>query len=335
VYFTTVRPIGKMPAADASKSSSSPLWVKLCTGVVWVVWTAVGSTFFNNTFVHTFQDPLAHTLIRLIGAVVYGLFWAQLTGAPVPTAATLKGLLVPSFCLMGANQFNSMALQLGGPTLPYILKSGIPAFTVAVLFVMGSRFVPGVYASLMPICFGVAIASASDVDFHVVAFSFAFISTASQVALNLSSKKVMGRIGIDSSTAFLAMCMNGVVVMLPIGMLHMSGRLPFSDGSLAPIMEDKHWDDGKKISSQLLCVGAAFSYWIEYALVFRMVALVGPIEFCIGDIVRRLGTILFGAYLFGKTLTPMNLSGVAISLLGCVWYALIDNKELPTKQKIK
>ena len=80
-------------------------------------------------------------------------------------------------------------------------------------------------------------------------------------------------------------------------------------------------------------VGAALAYWVEYALTFTVVSMVTPVEFCITDIIRRLGTIIFGAYLFNKTLTPVNLAGVAMSLGGCVWYSLIKEKELSTKEK--
>eukprot|EP00398_MALV-I-01_sp_L67-1_P000972 gene972-198_t len=351
------------------------MFLRFALAGIWIIWTAVGSTFFNNTFVHTFQDPLAHTIVRLLGAVVYGGLWAILQGVSYcidklkalcqPNISKRRAVramqksgaaernpefgneghcgIVPSLCLVAANQFNSMALQLGGPTLPYILKSAIPVFTVVVLFVMGNRYVANVYGSLLPICVGVAVASASDVDFNPIAFVFAFISTASQVALNLTSKREMAKFGIDSSTAFLCMCLNGAIIMAPVGahsvavqaMLHIKGSLPFGDGMAAPITADKHWVDGKAVSSQFLMVGAAMAYWVEYALCFAMVSLVSPVEFCITDIVRRLGTILFGAYLFNKTLTTMNLIGVAVSLAGCIWYSLIEQKELPPAKKTK
>ena len=102
----------------------------------------------------------------------------------------------------------------------------------------------------------------------------------------------------------------------------------------APIMDAKHWQGEKAISSQILCVGAALAYWVEYALSFTMVSLVSPVEFAVLDIVRRLGTILFGAYLFEKTLSSTNLAGVFISLAGVMFYSFIEPKELK-KEKTK
>ena len=115
--------------------------LELITCFAWICWTAIASTFFNNMFVHTFQDPLSHTIIRFIGASVYGIIWALLQGYPLPGNRTLKALLVPSIYLVSANQLNSMALQMGGPCLPYILKSAIPVFTVISLVFMGYRYV--------------------------------------------------------------------------------------------------------------------------------------------------------------------------------------------------
>lgn len=322
--------MAKKGQTAAKNAGPTGFAVKAITGCVWVVWTAVASTFFNNTFVHTFQDPLSHTIVRFIGAVVYGGIWAVLQGKPLPDANILKVLLPSSVCLIAANQLNSMALQWGGPTLPYILKSAIPVFTVLALFVMGNRYVPAVYASLIPICFGVAVASASDSSFNIVAFWMAFASTAAQVALNLLSKKQMAKYKVDSSTAFLAMCINCVVVLAPVGYLHANGIQDVA----APIMDEKHWQGDKALSSQILCVGAALAYWVEYALSFTMVSLVSPVEYCIMDIVRRLGTILFGAYLFDKTLSSTNLCGVFISLAGVAFYSFIEPKEL-RKEKTK
>ena len=203
---------GTMGAKTKAGGIGNSFLVKAVTATVWVGWTAVASTFFNNTFVHTFQDPLSHTIVRFLGASVYGTMWALLQGKALPDANVLKVLLPASVCLIAANQLNSMALQWGGPTLPYILKSAIPVFTVSVLFMMGNRYVGSVYASLIPICFGVAVASASDSNFNIIAFFMAFFSTAAQVALNLlynfNLSAAFQCFQIDFDTIFGRICIN-------------------------------------------------------------------------------------------------------------------------------
>jgi solute carrier family 35 protein E1 len=71
-------------------------------------------------------------------------------------------LLLPAILLWTANYANSIALQAAGITLTYIVKALVPVFTVTYLRLCGQRQPTLVYVSLLPVCFGVALASASD-----------------------------------------------------------------------------------------------------------------------------------------------------------------------------
>ena len=127
-----------------------------------------------------------------------------------PNGATQVGLL-----LFVANFANSVALQMTGITVTYVVKAAIPVFTVrfvvgpgptlrtcklsrvrrpfhnvlllcswqvgARALIYGQSFPLAVYAALVPTVVGVALASASDSGFAVMGLVAALVSCAAQV----------------------------------------------------------------------------------------------------------------------------------------------------------
>ncbi len=53
------------------------------------------------------------------------------------------------------------------------MKACIPVFTVLICTVMGEKFSSLIYLSLVPICIGVALACAGDLDFNAVGLAAA------------------------------------------------------------------------------------------------------------------------------------------------------------------
>jgi hypothetical protein len=42
-------------------------------GILWVLSSAILSTWTNTTFIHTFNDPILHTFVRFAGSTIFGL----------------------------------------------------------------------------------------------------------------------------------------------------------------------------------------------------------------------------------------------------------------------
>lgn len=127
------------------------------------------STYANSTYLKTFADPVLHTFIRFAGSALLGtltlLVTKQVKVADIPIV--VKHVSQPAVFLFIANYANSIALAKAGITLTYIIKACIPVFTVIICTVQGQRFSLSLYSSLFPICLGVALACAGDLDFNV------------------------------------------------------------------------------------------------------------------------------------------------------------------------
>ena len=117
-----------------------------------------------------------------------------------------QDVVVPAILLWIANYFNSVGLQIAGITLTYVVKACIPVFTVAVCTMQGQSFPLLIYISLIPICFGVALASGSDLDFSITGLSAALVSAIAQTFMNISIKSVRTKTGYTGPQAFMGMC---------------------------------------------------------------------------------------------------------------------------------
>jgi drug/metabolite transporter (DMT)-like permease len=141
----------------------------LITGFFWFTSSAFLSTYANSTYLKTFADPVLHTFIRFAGSAIIGSLTLVITKQvklyDIPSL--VKNVTLPAIFLFIANYANSIALEKTGITLTYIIKACIPVFTVVICTIQGDRYSLLLYMSLLPICLGVALACAGDLDFDV------------------------------------------------------------------------------------------------------------------------------------------------------------------------
>jgi len=144
-----------------AQSYKTSLTTIIGTGTLWFASSAIFSTWSNTAFLIFFNDPLLHTAIRFMGSAVLGggvlIFNNELELRDLHKL--FQVVVKPAMFLWIANFANSLALNLTGITLTYVVKASIPVFTVAICSISGQRFHLLIYVSLLPICIGVALAS--------------------------------------------------------------------------------------------------------------------------------------------------------------------------------
>jgi len=301
------------------------MWQSALVGVLWIATSAIFSTYANGLFLRTFNDAFAHTFVRFALSSGLGLGYAVLTAQPLLKRMPflIRRMAAPSVLLLVANLLNSMGMLRSGVTVTYVVKSLIPFFTVILCRLRGQRFGTLVYASLLPVCLGVSLASATALDFDWSGFACALGSTVSQTMLNVASRDRIQDLKLSGSDAFLVMATTCTILSIPLlivslaqpeGLLRTcltgrcAGNLPAELTSLSPGM---------------VVVMAAVAYHIEYTLNFLYLALCSSLAFSVTDILRRLGTIVFGSLLFSKPLSALNVAGVLTSLFGVSLYSVV------------
>ncbi|KAL7462601.1 hypothetical protein ACHAXS_002982 [Conticribra weissflogii] len=297
------------------------------------------------------------TLYRFSGSLLLGLLLHSnfynlhaLSLRFLQTVQAAQNFLLPSLFLFIANYTNSIALDRIGISLTYTSKCGIPLITVLFTILMdGVAALPSklTLLSLLPIAGGIGAASWNSPTFELFGFFAAMVSTTSQAALNVFSKRVMRKTGVKGAEAQRAM----VFVALGIGLfmtgasiiggrvrewrkynsvgsgvrgsnnvVEESGGVENADAELLHVIYPPHppfW----------LTFLAVLAYHMEYVLSFCFVGLVEPITYGTCDAIRRLLIIVAGRRLFGGAdFSTLNLSGIALALLGALMYSVTSTR---------
>ncbi|KAL3782009.1 hypothetical protein ACHAW5_004528 [Stephanodiscus triporus] len=293
------------------------------------------------------------TLYRFSGSLLLGLFLhshfyqlSMLIPRFLKTINAAKMFLLPSLFLFIANYSNSIALDRIGISLTYTSKCGIPLITVLfTLLLDGISALPSnaTLLSLVPIALGIGASSWNSPTFEALGFLAALVSTTSQAALNVVSKRVMKKTGVQGVEAQRAM----VFVALGIGLLmtavngigeslreqHKSNKDDTSF-SIAPASNEEKTPHPVSIPAVspahpplwLTCL-AVLAYHMEYVLSFSFVGMVEPITYGTCDALRRLLIIVAGKNMFGGAkFSNLNLGGMMTALLGAIMFSITSAK---------
>ena len=263
------------------------------------------------------------TLYRFSGSLLLGLLIHKhfyqiklLLPRLLKTIQTSQLFLLPSLFLFIANFSNSIALDRIGISLTYTSKCGIPLITVLfTLLLDGLVALPSnaTLLSLLPIAAGIGMASWNTPTFELYGFLAAMISTTSQAALNVVSKRVMKRTGIKGVEAQRSMVLVALCIGLSMTVINSIGSwiLEVREMISNPTSTVQEWEKTQEEQSLLpssiqqshpplwLTSLAILAYHMEYVLSFSFVSLVEPITYGTCDALRRLLIIMTGRQLFG------------------------------------
>jgi len=283
------------------------------------------------------------TLYRFSGSLLLGLlihkhFYQIKLILPrlLKTIQTSQLFLLPSLFLFIANFSNSIALDRIGISLTYTSKCGIPLITVLfTLLLDGMVALPSnaTLLSLLPIAAGIGMASWNTPTFELYGFLAAIISTTSQAALNVVSKRVMKRTGIKGVEAQRSMVLVALCIGLSMSVINSIGSWISEVRELIsnPTSTIQEWEKTQEEQSSIqqshpplwLTSLAILAYHMEYVLSFSFVSLVEPITYGTCDALRRLLIIITGRQLFGgDKFSKTNIGGICMALVGALMYSI-------------
>ena len=308
-------------------------------GSAWFLSSSLLSTWANTTYLNEFKDPMLHTLIRFIGSAFIGTVTLLLTGEIKlnEIIILIYELSQPAILLWLANYSNSLALQDAGITLTYVLKAGIPVFTVLICSFTGQKFPILIYISLIPICFGVGLACFGDLNFTITGFIAGLVSALSQTFMNISIKTIRNKTGYSGMKSFLGMTILSSLITFPFMLANdtiqtNNNNSNIDTTTLTPTSIEKLINvfilffTTRNKWPLILTLIASLAYYIEYVLNFIFVSYVNNVTFSVCDITRRISIIIIGSIVFNKKLTIMNWIGIIIALCGVLWYTYLENE---------
>lgn len=213
---------------------------------------------------------------------------------------------------------------LGNVSLRYVpvsfmqtIKSLTPVATAGLQFlIFGSRLTPQALVSLIPVTFGVALASITELEFHLGGFLAALTACVlTGLKFVLSSQMLAGRYKLDSINLLYYMAPPSAALLLPLCLLLEGGKVVawFSEpgrgfGDLA-----------------LLILSGIVSFILNCAL-FVVLKATSSVTVTVAGNVKTVGVIGVSILIFQNKVSALNLLGCFTAILGCTWYGLLPVK---------
>eukprot|EP00913_Durusdinium_trenchii_P019878 g18685.t1 len=310
------------------KEKGKCLWDKIKLPVYAGLWYFfnVQYNIQNKKLLTVFHANWAVSWFQLASGIPIALFmWSSgLIKAPKMTKDDcLK--LAPVGAAFAAGQVATVA-SLGAVAVSFthVVKALEPAVNaIASALILGQVFHPMVYASLLPVFAGVALASSKELSFTMFGFLTAMASNFFFVTRNVLATKFgdVGDMGEDKTqrktnqlavlTAVAALVLLPVAVLLPGGFT--SVPTAWKAALAAGVSVNSLW---------YMLLASGFHFFMYQLSSFWVLSCVPPITHSVLNTLKRVVIIVVSIIVFRTPVTPQSAAGTAIAIGGVLLYSL-------------
>jgi len=315
-------------AAAASEPAKSNLADTLQTGLYFALWYLfnIAYNIYNKQALNVLDYPWTVATIQMAAGLLYfvPLWLTGLRKAPKLNADELKTLLPIALCHTGVHVGAVIALGAGAVSFAHIVKASEPVVTCLMNYLLlGEILSPIVYATLIPIIGGVAIASMKELSFTFLALASAMLSNVSSSARGVLSKKTMSgkKMGenLDAQNLYAVLTAMSTLILIPM-MLATEGLSFF--GAFKKVVAAG--DFTNKSLATLLALGGA-SYYAYNEVAFLALGKVNPVTHAVGNTIKRVVIIVASVIAFKTPMSTGSIIGSAIAISGTLLYSLAMN----------
>jgi len=278
----------------------------------------------NKRCQNAFPMPWTMTVVSLFVGIPWVLFlWG--TGIRKPPKIGMDGwkTLLPIGAAHALGHAGAViALGAGAVSFAQTVKAAEPLFTcVLSFFVLGTVFKWQVYASLLPIIFGVSLASLKELSFTMKALYGALTSNVAFASRAVLSKKTMDKpVGenMNAPNLYGVLTIIAFILSLPFAVYY-EGASFASQWAASTAKVGSFW-----LTRQMALDGLYYYLYNEVA--FIALDQVSPITHSIANTIKRVCIILATVLVFGNKLTPIGAAGSAIAVAGTFLYSVAKSK---------
>jgi len=293
----------------------------------------IGYNIYNKQALNVLDYPWTVATIQMAAGIAYFLpLWLLgIRKAPKLSVDDLKTLLPIALCHTGVHVGAVIALGAGAVSFAHIVKASEPVVTCVLnaLF-LGQILSPTVYATLIPIIGGVAIASLKELSFTWLALGSAMLSNVSSAARGVLSKKTMSgkKIGenLDAQNLYAVLTAMSTVILIPL-MFALEGTSFF--GAFKKVVASG--DFTNKSLATLLALGGA-TYYAYNEVAFLALGKVNPVTHAVGNTIKRVVIIVASVIAFKTPMSTGSIIGSSIAIFGTLLYSLAMNAEKGKKK---
>ncbi|KAL3869201.1 hypothetical protein ACJMK2_041911 [Sinanodonta woodiana] len=210
----------------------------------------------------------------------------------------------------------------------HTVKATLPLFTVIItrLFFGEKQTLP-VYLSLVPIISGVVIATLTEISFDLIGLMSALFATLEFSLQTIFSKKTLKDTGLHYMNLLVIFSRLAALFFFPIWLMYDVNR----------IIQDENVINSKNkmmILGLLICDGLL--NMLQNVFAFTVLAMVAPLSYAVANATKRLVIIGASLLLLKNPVTPMNIVGILIAVVGVLFYnkAKFDQNEKARRQRL-
>jgi len=315
-------------AAESSEATKGGLWDKIKLPVYAGLWYFfnVQYNIQNKKLLNVFHANWAVSWVQLAAGIPIALFmWSTgLVKAPKMTGSDYAKL-APVGAAFAAGQVATVA-SLGAVAVSFthVVKALEPAVNaIASALVLGQVFHPMVYASLLPVFAGVALASSKELSFTMFGFLTAMASNFFFVTRNVLATKFgdVGDMGEDKTqrktNQLAVLTFVATMVLLPVVLFLPGGLLSVPTAWNAALAKGV---SAKSLGFMLAASG--FHFFMYQLSSFWVLSCVPPITHSVLNTLKRVVIIIVSIIVFRTPVTPQSAAGTAIAIGGVLLYSL-------------
>jgi solute carrier family 35 protein E1 len=213
-----------------------------------------------------------------------------------------------------------------------VVKALEPVFTAAItLLVLGKNMPWQVWLSMLPVCGGVAMASAGELSFNMGCFLCAMLSNLVYATRGVLSKASMeskdpGE-NMTAENTFALVTLMSFIFCLPAALILEGAKIPAGLAAVAATGVSQ-----QVFAQNVIITGLLYYTYNEMA--FLVLGSVAPVTQSVGNTVKRVVVIVAAALAFQTPMTPIGIAGSAIAIAGVLLYSIVKGMypDLPAKK---
>lgn len=242
-------------------------------------------------------------------------------GIPKPSKENLAALTkVAAF--HGLGQLATVtAMGLGSVSFVNVVKALEPVFTACITLVVMRKNMPWqVWLSMLPVCGGVAMASAGELSFTWGCFICAMISNTLYATRGVLSKASMDMAdpgeNMSAENTFAVVTLIAFAFCLPAALILEGAKIPAGLAAVAAA------GVSNTVFAQMVVI-TGLLYYTYNEMAFLVLGSVAPVTQSVGNTVKRVVVIVAAAVAFQTPMTMTGIAGSAIAIAGVLLYSVV------------
>jgi solute carrier family 35 protein E1 len=315
-------------AVEGAEGDKDAMGEKLVTASLFGLWYLlnVGYNIYNKKLLNAIPLPWTVAMLQIVMGIPYVMaLWAVgIRKAPKLSVSEVKKLTPVALGNLGTHIGAVISLSAGAVSFVSIVKASEPAVSALLSGVLlGQVFPIPVYATLVPIILGVALASLKELSFSWLCFGAAMLSNVSSALRAILAKKAMDKPmgeNMTNTNLFAVQTIISAALLLPLWLvLETPGHVGATIAATTAAGVSMSY-----LVNMAVLSGLCFYFYNEVA--FMALGRVQPITHAVGNTIKRVVIIVASVIAFKNPISPLGIFGSTITIFGTLLYSIVKGK---------